>query len=215
MSKSICIMGISGSGKTTSMRNLDPETTFYIDCDMKGLSWKGWRDQYNEERRNYLCTDEPEKIQQSMKAIHSNEKYAGIKTIVIDTINGIMIAEEMRHVKDKGYDKWMSLAAYVWTIIQMSNRLRDDLTVIMTAHSETVSDDNGYLETRIKTSGRKLEKMVPESQFNTVLLADYVDGRYVFHTRSEHSTCKSPMGAFETELIDNDIVEVLKALEDF
>lgn len=215
MSKSICIMGISGSGKTTSMRNLDPTTTFYIDSDGKGLSWRGWREQYNEERRNYLRTDEPEKIQQSLIAINSNEKYAGIKTIVIDTINGIMVAEEMRHVKDKGYDKWMSLAVYVWTIIQLSNRLRDDLIVIMTAHAETVSDDNGYIETRIKTSGRKLEKMVPESQFTTVLLSDYVDGRYVFHTRADHSTCKSPMGAFDEELIDNDIVEVMKALEDF
>ena len=47
MSKVICIAGESGSGKTTSMRNLDPETTMYIDCDKKGLSWKGWRNQYN------------------------------------------------------------------------------------------------------------------------------------------------------------------------
>ncbi len=41
MSKVICIAGESGSGKTTSMRNLDPKTTFYIDADCKGLSWKG------------------------------------------------------------------------------------------------------------------------------------------------------------------------------
>ena len=47
MSKVICIAGESGSGKTTSMRNLDPKTTYYIDADCKGLSWKGWRNQYN------------------------------------------------------------------------------------------------------------------------------------------------------------------------
>ena len=46
MSKVICIMGESGSGKTTSMRNLDPKSTYYIDADKKGLSWKGWRKQY-------------------------------------------------------------------------------------------------------------------------------------------------------------------------
>ena len=40
MAKVIGIMGESGSGKTTSMRDLDPATTFYIDCDKKGLSWK-------------------------------------------------------------------------------------------------------------------------------------------------------------------------------
>ena len=52
MSKLICIMGESGSGKTTSMRNLDPKTTLYIDCDKKGLSWKGWKKQYNKENQN-------------------------------------------------------------------------------------------------------------------------------------------------------------------
>ena len=51
MSKVICIMGESGSGKTTSMRNLDPEITCYIDCDKKGLSWKGWKEQYNKDKR--------------------------------------------------------------------------------------------------------------------------------------------------------------------
>lgn len=53
MSKVICIMGESGSGKTTSMRNLDPKSTYYIDADKKGLSWKGWRKQYNKENKNY------------------------------------------------------------------------------------------------------------------------------------------------------------------
>lgn len=43
MSKVICIMGESGSGKTTSMRNLDPKTTYYIDADKKGLSWNKHR----------------------------------------------------------------------------------------------------------------------------------------------------------------------------
>ena len=45
MAKVIGIIGESGSGKTTSCRNLDPKTTYYIDCDKKGLSWKGWRKQ--------------------------------------------------------------------------------------------------------------------------------------------------------------------------
>ena len=39
----IGIMGDSGSGKTTAFRNIDPKTTMYVDCDKKGLSWKGWK----------------------------------------------------------------------------------------------------------------------------------------------------------------------------
>ena len=52
MAKLICIMGESGSGKTTSMRNLDPASTYYVDCDGKGLAWKGWKAQYNKENKN-------------------------------------------------------------------------------------------------------------------------------------------------------------------
>ena len=53
MSKVICIAGESGSGKTTSMEKLDPKQTYYIDADKKGLSWKGWKKQYNIESKNY------------------------------------------------------------------------------------------------------------------------------------------------------------------
>lgn len=60
MSKTILIMGESGSGKTTSMRKLNPETTFYFDCDKKGLNWKGWRSVYNTEKKNYATTSSPE-----------------------------------------------------------------------------------------------------------------------------------------------------------
>lgn len=41
MARVIAIMGESGSGKTTSLRNLTPESTFIIDSDKKGLSWRG------------------------------------------------------------------------------------------------------------------------------------------------------------------------------
>ena len=69
MSKVICIMGESGSGKTTSMRNLDPKTTYYIDADKKGLSWKGWRKQYNKGNKNYLACDDANIVRQYIKRI--------------------------------------------------------------------------------------------------------------------------------------------------
>ena len=62
-------MGESGSGKTTSMRNLDPKSTYYIDADMKGLSWKGWRSQYNKENKNYKATDDANVVSQFIKRI--------------------------------------------------------------------------------------------------------------------------------------------------
>lgn len=100
MANIIGIMGESGAGKTTSMRNLDPSTTYYIDCDKKGLSWRGWRKQYNSESKNYYQTDVQEEVLHIMKGI--NSKRPNIKTVVIDTLNGIMVADEMRRMKERG-----------------------------------------------------------------------------------------------------------------
>ena len=215
MSKVICIAGESGSGKTTSMRNLDPETTMYIDCDKKGLSWKGWRNQYNGEKKNYLKTDFPQVALQALKKIDKEEQYKHIRVVVVDTINGLMIADEMRRCKEKGYDKWQDLAQSIYDLIDYALTMRDDVTIIFVAHTQTDHDDNGYMFTRIKTSGRKLDKITLESKFSTVLLSKWVGGKFLFETQANFSTAKTPMGAFEEKEIDNDIVQVMKALEEY
>ena len=213
MSKLIGVMGESGAGKSTSLRNLDPATTYIIDADKKGLSWKGWRKQYNSENKNYIALDDPNTIRSLCRNI--NEKASHIKTLVIDTLNGIMVADEMRRSKEKGFDKWQDLASCVWGIVDDCLKFREDLTVIFICHSQTDMNENGYLWTRIKTSGKKLDKIVLESKFNTVLLAKCIDGKHIFETQSNFSTAKSPMGAFETMEIDNDMQKVIEALEEF
>lgn len=211
MGKVICIMGESGSGKTTSLRNLDPKETFIIDCDKKGLSWKGWKKQYNKDNKNYFINDNPEKVKDMLLAI--GQQKPEFKTIVIDTIGSLMVADEMRRMKEKGYDKWQDLAQCIWGIVDCAYTLRPDLTVVFIAHTQTERDDSGFLFTRIKTSGKKLDKICLESKFTTVLYAKCVDGNYIFETRSKNSTAKSPMGLFEDAEIPNDITEVIKALE--
>jgi hypothetical protein len=206
-------MGESGSGKTTSMRNLNSAQTFYIDADKKGLSWRGWRKEYNAENKNFCATSDTAKIMQALNII--NEKRPNIKCVVIDTLNGIMIDDEMKRAKEKGYDKWVDLASCVWNLIAYAHTLRDDLTVIFTAHTQTERDESGYVFTRIKTNGKKLDKIVLESKFNTVLLAKSVEGKYIFETHSKNSTAKTPKDAFESDEIENDIVKVLEVLEEY
>lgn len=215
MAKLICIMGESGSGKTTSMRTLDPKTTMFIDCDKKGLSWKGWRKQYSGELKNYIKTDSVSVVESTLRIVAEKDEYKHIKTVVVDTLNGLMVADEMRRSKEKGYDKWVDLAASVWDLINNSLELRDDLTIIFTAHTDTERDDSGLVFTRIKTNGKKLNKIVLESKFTTVLLAKVVDGEYKFETQANNSTAKSPMGAFDEPEIPNDMKLVLEALKDF
>lgn len=214
MSKLICIMGESGSGKTTSMRTLDPSTTYYIDSDGKGLAWKGWRNHYNTENRNYVVSRDIPSIRDLI--VNISQKKPETKTIVIDTLNTCMIDKEVKGMKENGYGKWIDLTQFVWDCIETAGKQRDNLTIIFVMHSETIRDDFGYTFTRVKTNGRKLEKLVPESLFGTVLLAKKTDnGRYIFETQAKNSTAKSPMGAFEAFEIDNDMSAVLKALEDY
>ena len=214
MSKLICVMGESSSGKTTAMRTLDPKTTYYVDCDGKGLAWKGWRKQYHSEAKNYTVSRDIPKITKLIVDI--SEKKTETKTIVVDTLNTCMVDKEIKGMKENGYGKWIDLTQFVWDCIETAGKQRADLTIIFIMHSETVRDDFGYSFTRVKTNGRKLEKLVPESLFGTVLLAKKnEENRYVFETQSQNSTAKSPMGAFESFEIDNDMAMVLKALEDF
>ena len=215
MAKVIGIMGESGSGKTTSMRNLDPNTTFYIDCDKKGMSWKGWRNQYNEGNKNYIATDEISIVESVLNMINTQDNLKKIKVVVIDTLNGLMVADEVRRMKEKGFDKWQDLAQCVWTLLDKLYTYRSDLTIIVVCHSQTQKEDDGFTFTRIKTSGKKLDKLNVESKLTTVLLATAKDGKYIFRTHANNSTTKTPLGAFEADEIDNDIVTVLKALEDY
>lgn len=212
MSKAICIMGESGSGKTTSLRTLPPQETFYIDADGKGLSWKGWRSQYNK-TSNFYQTDKPETIMTLMRKIDKEQQQ--FKYLVIDTLNGIMVGDEMRRCKEKGYDKWVDLAQSVYEIVNYSNLMRDDLTVILTAHTQTDEYENGTTFTRIKTNGKRLSKIVLESKLPIVLLAKCIDGRYLFETHANQSTAKTPIGMFDDFEIDNDIMTVIKAAEEY
>ena len=218
MARVIGVMGESGSGKTTAMRNLPPAETFYIDCDKKGLNWKGWRKQFNEDSKNYWSSDSFSIVDQLLRKIDAEEQFKQIKYVVIDTLNGMMVAEEMKILSMQSGDKrsaWSDLAQNGWSIINQCLDMRDDLTVIILCHSETISDDNGIIRTRIKTNGRKLEKLVLESKMTTVIWAVRQDGNYKFILSADGSTCKVPMNSFNTDEIDNDIMIVIKALEDY
>ncbi|BDE94912.1 AAA family ATPase [Raoultibacter timonensis] len=213
MANLICVMGESGSGKTTSLRNLDPKSTYIIDCDKKGLSWRNWGESYGGDKKNYSVTDDQQKVMALLKSINANAPH--IKTVVIDTINGIMVADENRRKDEKNYDKWSDLAWAVYGIIDYALTMRPDITVVFMAHAQTERDDSGVLFTRIKTSGKKLDKICLESKFTTVLNSKCVNGEYVFETRNELSTAKTPIDSFKDQFVPNDIASVDAVLREY
>ena len=226
MAKVIGVMGESGSGKTTAMRTLPAKETFYLDCDKKGLNWKGWKGQYQDimskgndpEKGYYLRSDIFATVSSALRHVNDDDRYKRIRYVVIDTLNGLMVAEEMKILAMQSGDKrsaWSDLAQNGWSIINQALELREDLTVIILCHSETISDDNGIIRTRIKTNGRKLEKLVLESKMTTVVWSVRQDGKYKFILSADGSTCKVPLGAFDQDECENDIMVVIKALEEY
>jgi hypothetical protein len=212
MGKMLLVMGEQGSGKSFSLKNLPPKEHFYIDCDKKGMNYKGWRNDYNEEQKNYIKCNDGETIVNLLKNI--SEKAEHIKYVSIDTINSIMIADELKRSKQKGFDKWDDMANIILQIIMAVPDLRDDLTVIFIGHTQT--SDDGF--TQLKTNGRKLNKIGVEGYFNTVLLAKCVNAEnneYVFETKANNSTARTPYEAFDTMTIPNDIVKVIEVIREY
>jgi len=215
MSTTIGIVGRSGSGKSSSIENLDPKETYLINCDKKSLPFKGWKSKYNSENKNYWQESDIDKIRQLLPKF--SKAMPNIKTIIIDTVNAIMLDDEMAKSKQKGFDKWMDLAQSIYQLIVECNELPDYLNIVLMFHSVEERDDSGYISKKILTNGRKLEKIQLETKLPIVLFTRVSgtggNNTYQFETQSENSTGKSPKGMFSEFLIPNDLKIVIDAIK--
>lgn len=209
MSNTVLIIGESGSGKSTSIRNLDPSTTFIINVLDKPLPFKGARKQYiscNKEnpQGNYASSDDSLVIKKLIMAI--NERRQEIKTIIIDDFNYVLTNEFMRQALVKGYEKFSLLGQNAWSIINELNKTRSDLDCFLISHSQF--DDHG--KSKPKTIGKMIDdKVCLEGMVTICLHSLIIDGQYKFLTQNDGShTSKSPFGMFENKLIDNDLLYV-------
>lgn len=203
----VLVIGDSGSGKTTGLRTLEPRHTVLIDADGKGASWRGWRANYNRTARNYIKAQEPEAV---AKALEWALKSPSVDVVIIDTLNAVMLRDEYDRRADKGYDKWSDLAFSVYGIIQAALN-GTGKTVIMTVHEQVDTDP---VRIHAKTSGRKLDKIMVESLFSTVLRAVKTDDGYFWASSWLNSTAKAPMGALD-EMPPNDAWKIINALRDY
>lgn len=211
----IAIMGESGQGKSTSLAGLNPQTSFIIDADKKGLPWRGWRKQWIP-GQNYVQTSDAGQIMQWLN--HVNRQMPHITTLVIDTLSAVMWDSEMARAREKGFEKWTDLAKSVYDIINLSLGVRPNLHVVCIFHSETNRGlDGGENWTKIRTSGKKLDTIVLESKFPIVLLAksrrDDTGNQYFFETQAFCSTAKTPAGMFERFEIPNDLATVIASTD--
>lgn len=202
MAQMLLIMGESGTGKSTSMRNCNPETTAVVNPVGKPLPFKGKFEMLNSET-------ESRKICKYMK----EQAASGKKLIVVDDFQYILSVPYMNRIKENGWDKWNDFGANYFEIIEVCKELPEDVVVAYMTHTETL--ENGV--TTIKLIGKLLrEKITIEGLFTIVLRTGVNEGKYYFYTQnSGKDTVKSPMGMFPAYAIDNDLNYVADKIRNF
>jgi hypothetical protein len=221
MAQLVFLVGKSGMGKSTSLRNLNPDETVIINTDQKALPFKQFNLKYNEERKNYKKTSDAVEVYKVLNKVNSMEN---VKTVVIDTWSRIMTDAIMSQSfrAEKGFDKWSKMAANQYDLINYINDgMRDDIIVYLMAHPETHFDENGFSTERIGVQGKMLERFVPESFSTIVLYAEIIKqpgqaNKHVFRTVSSGSdTCKTPLEMFETDSVENDLLLVNQKIREY
>lgn len=194
MSITTLILGESGTGKSTSLRKINPEELALIQTIKKPLPFRNAITQF--------VTDDWEKIIRAMNQAVKNGK----KIIVIDDFQYMMANEFMRRSFEKGFEKFTEIGAHAWEVFSAANALPDDVRVYIMAHTE----ENASGTIKIKTIGKMLdEKITPEGMFTIVLRTCVTDGQYFFRTKNNgQDTVKSPIGLFDKDKIDNDLAFV-------
>lgn len=204
------ILGESGTGKTYSLRNLDPAQTLLVEAARKHLPFKtkdsGWAD-WNPDTKtgNIFYTDNSTDICILMQ----NTKK---KIVVIDDFQYILANELMRRYRETGYSKFSEAGYNGWNIFQTASAIPDKHIYIL---GHTMTGEDGI--TKIKTAGKLLENYSMEGMCSMVLRTFVQEKHYYFSTTNNGSdTVKSPPGMFDGKMVgDSDLIENdLKMVDD-
>lgn len=219
-SKLIAIVGPSGTGKSTSIRTLDPKETFIINVARKELPFKGAEKLYNTESKNYMEVDEIPQITALLQQI--SEKAPHIKNIIMDDAIYSMSFLMMKKANEIGFGKFVTLAKDVTNMLTTARKLRNDLKVFYITHSENIEDDGRIVGQKIKTIGRALDNQIVLEGLFTICLYTHVgedkDEKATYHfvtNRFKNYPAKSPMGMFEETLIPNDLLTVCSTIDSY
>lgn len=206
----VLLMGASGSGKSTSLRNLPAEETAIINITNKPIPFK------NKDNKKIVCLkdfeakDYDELYKKIIQAIKGTKK----RIVVVDDSSYMMSFENFEKATNKGYDKFTNMAKNYYDLIKSAINCDGEKIVYIITHEEI--DDVNQLY-RPKTIGKMLSnQLVIEGLFSIVLRSVYKNGEYIFQTQNDGtSVCKSPMDLFEEKEMPNDLFEVDKKIREY
>lgn len=203
MSVATMILGQSGTGKSASMRNMDPAQTLLIQVIPKPLPFrnKAWKPA--KDGGNVWVESNSETIVKGMRKTQKD-------VIVIDDIQYLLATEFMQRAHETGYSKFTEMALHYYNVLTAATSLEPHKRVYLLSHTDT--SESGQI--KAKTIGKLLdEKITVEGLVTIVMRTQVINGQYVFSTRNNGSdTCKTPIGLFDSEHIDNDLAAVDAAI---
>lgn len=212
----VLIMGKSGSGKTYSLKNCDPERFGIISVEKGRLPFKSKL----KVARIPKSLKNPDGTEVSSYSALNRARYAwltqvirgskGLKSIVIDDSQYLLVNEMFDRSSEKGYDKFTDIAKNFRDLVHFVNEAApDDMIVYFLHHSETGADGRE----KCKTIGKMLEeKLVIEGMFDVVI---YCADHKFYTQANEISSAKTPEGMFDDLEIPNDLAAVDSAIRDY
>lgn len=221
----ICIiLGSTGTGKSSSIKGLNPKETLILNVLKKKLPFKGSSSLYNSENKNLFNIDDHIAAINLLEACDKNAPH--IKNIIIDDAIYIMRKEYFKRAKEAGYGKYTELAQHFQQLISTCENMRDDINVFFILHSEDVTSDNTTTGYKVATIGKLLDtqynpvEVVPMVLYSGIKYDDKGNATYGFYThRFKEGTveipAKSPADMFDKDFIPNDLGIVVKAMNEY
>lgn len=193
----VLVLGASGTGKSTSLRNFKKGEIGVLNVGKKPLPFRGKLDVAN--------TADYEVIKATLERNTFNA-YA------IDDSQFLMVYENFAHAYEKGYDKFTIMATHFQELLRKVLDDTDDNTIVYFLHHVDY-DDFGHM--KAKTIGKMLDNQLPIESAVPITLITQTDGeKYKFITNGL-PPAKSPMGMFENAEIDNDLRYVDETIREY
>lgn len=224
MANCVIIMGASGTGKSTSIKGLDPKDTVIVNVLGKKLPFKGSAKIYNQESKNLFRIEDYQTLNQLLVSISTSAPH--VRNVVIDDSMYIMRKEYFKRAKEVGYGKYTELAQHFQSIIQTCEQLRDDLNIFFLMHCEEIVSDGTIVGYQVATIGKLLlsqynpVECVPMLLFSSVVYSDKGEATYGFYTHrckqgSVEIPAKTPSDMFDQDFVPNDLGLIVKAMNEY
>lgn len=196
----VLVMGETGSGKTYSIKNMNPDEVGIFSVEKGRLPFRG----------NFKVVPKA-----NYSVINRVFKEPKLKKYVIDDSQYLLVNDYFDRAKETGYGKFTDMALSFRNLVHDVNmKLPDDVIVYFLHHTEY---DTNSGRTKAKTIGKMIDSYLTlEGCFDIVLMTAIENGEHFFLTQSDgYTTCKSPDGMFPNIKIPNDLSLVDKAIREY